>query len=83
MMNRRDGFSMRGVGGPGTKGGSAPATGRTSSTRKLVCPQCGQSVRATKTVNILCGDPSQTTLDPWEWFCGGMMRLEKRMGWVT
>ena len=56
MMNRKDGFSMRGVGGPGAKGGPAPATGRTSSTRKLVCPKCGQSVRATKTVNILCGD---------------------------
>lgn len=29
---------------------------RPSSTRKLVCPCCGQSVRATKKVNILCGD---------------------------
>lgn len=29
---------------------------RPSSTRKLICPKCGQSVRATKTVNILCGD---------------------------
>lgn len=29
---------------------------RTSSTRKVQCPQCGQSVRATRTVNILCGD---------------------------
>lgn len=28
-------------------------------------------------------DPSQTTLEPWEQFCGGMMRLEKRMGWGT
>ncbi len=27
-----------------------------SSTRKLVCPCCGQSVRATRAVNILCGD---------------------------
>lgn len=27
-----------------------------SSTRKYVCPGCGQSVRATKEVNILCGD---------------------------
>ena len=27
-----------------------------SSTRKYVCPNCGQSVRATKEVNILCGD---------------------------
>ena len=29
---------------------------RTSSTRKVQCPKCGQSVRATKTVNIICGD---------------------------
>ena len=29
---------------------------RPSSTRKLVCPCCGQSVRATKKVNIICGD---------------------------
>ncbi|MDY3281293.1 SprT-like domain-containing protein [Dysosmobacter sp.] len=27
-----------------------------SSTRKLICPKCKCSVRATKTVNILCGD---------------------------
>ncbi|MBQ1734514.1 MAG: hypothetical protein II038_06500 [Lachnospiraceae bacterium] len=27
-----------------------------SSSRTYICPQCGQSVRATKTVNILCGD---------------------------
>lgn len=32
-----------------------PGGKRPSSTRKLVCPQCGQSVRATKKVNILCG----------------------------
>ena len=29
---------------------------RPSSTRKLVCFGCGQSVRATRKVNILCGD---------------------------
>ena len=29
---------------------------RPSSTRKLICPCCGQSVRATKKVNILCGN---------------------------
>ena len=36
----------------GTEGGGK----RPSSTRKLVCPKCGQSVRATKKVNILCGE---------------------------
>ena len=34
-----------------TPGAKAP-----SSTRKLICPGCGQSVRATKKVHILCGD---------------------------
>ena len=29
---------------------------RPSSTRKLQCPCCGNSVRATKAVNIICGD---------------------------
>lgn len=39
-------------------GNNSPQDGgkRPSSTRKLVCPRCGQSVRATKKVNILCGD---------------------------
>ena len=37
--------------------GTAPGGGkRPSSTRKLVCPKCSQSVRATRKVNILCGD---------------------------
>jgi len=56
MMNRQEGLSIRGIGGPGAKGGITPPMGRTSSTRKVVCPCCGQSVRATKKVNILCGD---------------------------
>lgn len=29
---------------------------KTSSTRKYICPCCGQSVRATKVVNIMCAD---------------------------
>lgn len=37
--------------------GTAPGGGkRPSSTRKLICPTCSQSVRATRKVNILCGD---------------------------
>lgn len=31
-------------------------TVKTSSTRKYICPVCGQSVRATKAVNIMCLD---------------------------
>lgn len=35
---------------------TAKGSSRTSSTRKLVCPCCGNSVRATKDVYIICGD---------------------------
>lgn len=38
---------------------AAPVKGgrvKTSSTRKYICPCCGMSVRATKTVNIMCAD---------------------------
>lgn len=41
------------VEGGAVDGGKGP---KKSSTRKLVCPCCGQSVRATRAVNILCGD---------------------------
>jgi predicted SprT family Zn-dependent metalloprotease len=31
-----------------------------SSTRKYACPKCGQTIRATKAVNIICGDCNRT-----------------------
>ena len=45
-----------GAGGAAQPGADTPGGRRPSSTRKLICPKCGQSVRATKKVNILCGD---------------------------
>lgn len=36
------------------------ASKRKSSSRKYVCPMCGLSIRATKEVNILCGDCQET-----------------------
>ena len=39
-----------------TGAGTTPGGKRPSSTCKLICPKCGQSVRATKKVNILRGD---------------------------
>ena len=46
-----------GTGGTAQGGAEVPGGGkRPSSTRKLICPKCGQSVRATRAVNILCGD---------------------------
>ena len=48
------------TGSAGAAHGEAPTAAdggkRPSSTRKLVYPKCGQSVRATKAVHILCGD---------------------------
>ncbi|MCM1149678.1 MAG: SprT-like domain-containing protein [Butyricicoccus sp.] len=58
-MSRNDGYTARGIGkGAGASGGNtAPTvTPKPSSTRKLICPCCGQSVRATRAVNIICGD---------------------------
>ena len=58
MMNRNEYPGIRIAGGDkAANGGALPtSTTKPSSTRKLICPCCGQSVRATKTVNILCGD---------------------------
>ena len=50
-----------GVAQPGA--GQVQGGKRPSSTRKLVCPCCGQSVRATKKVNILCGDCMETMVE--------------------
>lgn len=40
----------------GSGGQTAGATPKKSSTRKLICPCCGNSVRATKAVRIMCMD---------------------------
>ena len=34
-----------------------------------------------RTMRIREGDPSQTTLEPWEKLCLGMLDLAKRNGW--
>lgn len=49
------------TGAGGTSG--AGTSKRTSSTRKLACPKCKQSVRATRSVNILCGDCMEKMLE--------------------
>ena len=40
----------------GAGNGTVTKTKKPSSTRKYICPCCHQSVRATKAVNIICGD---------------------------
>lgn len=66
-MSRFPGVSFTGLGGgssaTGATGGSATPRGRTSSTRKYVCPCCHQSVRATKMVNIICGDCNEKMME--------------------
>ncbi len=34
-----------------------------------------------RTMRIREGDPSQTTLETWQFFCFAMLDLAKRMGW--
>lgn len=56
MARQEWSFTPRGKGTGSITGGTATPTGRTSSTRKYVCPCCGQSVRATREVRIKCMD---------------------------
>ena len=58
LINRNEATYFRVGGGTGTHngGGVGVITPRTSSTRKYICPCCGMSVRATRTVRIACMD---------------------------
>ena len=47
-----------GIGGNGS-GGSSTAKKKTS-TRKYICPSCGNSFRATKDLNVMCIDCFET-----------------------
>ena len=56
LLNRNE-FTSYQIGGTGTHSGNlGGATPKPSSTRKYVCPCCGMSVRATRTVRIACID---------------------------
>ena len=56
-MNREGGCTATGDPGrgAGAVGGIGTGPRRTSSTRKVLCPCCGQSVRATRHASIICG----------------------------
>lgn len=58
MIGRADrALPMPGLMGTGTAGGPGSHPVRpTSSTRKYQCPKCQNSIRATKDLNIICGD---------------------------
>lgn len=55
--NELSGFHITGTGTHNGTGVTLPP--RTSSTRKYICPCCGNSVRATKCVNVACLDCNQ------------------------
>ena len=64
LINRNEQPSFR-VGGTGTHSGGAGGAlpPRTSSTRKYICPCCGMSVRATRTVRIACIDCEEPMIE--------------------
>lgn len=63
LINRNE---YHGIAVPGTgahsNGGIAVPPPRKTSSRKYICPHCGNSVRATKEVNIMCADCQQMML---------------------
>ena len=56
LLNRNEMMGYR-ITGTGTHSGNmGGCTPKTSSTRKYICPCCGMSVRATRTVRVQCMD---------------------------
>ena len=65
LLNRNDGSGFF-IGKTGTHSGGAEIVSkppRTSSTRKYICPICGMSVRATRTVRISCMDCDEQMIE--------------------
>ena len=56
LLNRNELYGVRVPVGGANNGTDITPTTKPSSTRKYVCPCCGMSVRATRTVNIGCLD---------------------------
>lgn len=69
LMNKGGSWTGGSNGGRTTGTSGTPGTGtqitgkRPTSTRKLICPKCGNSVRATKDVYIICGDCMQRMIE--------------------
>lgn len=57
LINRESPISLKGIGLPKAgNGNDAMVTRKPTSTRKYICPCCGNSFRATKNINVLCMD---------------------------
>ena len=66
LINRNEASYFRVGGGSGAHSGGVDGITpppRTSSTRKYVCPCCGMSVRATRTVRIACIDCNEQMIE--------------------
>ena len=56
-LNRNEPHGIRIAGGNAAANGGPIAIGTTKgNSRRYVCPSCGTIIRATRTVNVLCGD---------------------------
>lgn len=55
LINREESYKIS-IGGKAGNADTDSPTRKPSSTRKYQCPHCGMSVRATKTVRIMCVD---------------------------
>lgn len=63
LINRAEPLRITVGGNAANKGTEEqPPTRKPSSTRKYICPCCKMSVRATRTVNIKCGDCNETMI---------------------
>ena len=57
LISRESPYTFKGVGLPKAGSGSElPKIKKPSSTRKYICPCCGNSFRATKSINVMCMD---------------------------
>lgn len=64
IMITRNEYSFSPIGGAGAKTPTGLATtGTKGNSRRYVCPCCGMKVRATRIVNLICGDCHETMIE--------------------
>ena len=64
LINRNESLAGFGITGTGTHNGSTSTrVVKPSSSRKYICPCCGNSVRATKAVRIACLDCAEQMVE--------------------
>lgn len=55
-LNRNEGYGIRVTGGNAANGGAVPRGITKNKSRRYHCPACNTIIRATRSVNVLCGD---------------------------